>query len=522
MIFTSIFVVIIIYNNLKLRSFKPIELLQGSNVGEREPKAKWLLAILGLICLLVGYYLAITTENPIQALTTFFVAVLFVIAGTYLLFMSGSIALLKILKRNKKFYYHKTHFITISGMMYRMKQNAVGLANICILSTAVLVVLSSTVSLYIGIDDVMRTRYPSDVITNYLYSPEEDAAENLHYNYDNNLIEETMLDHADRYGVELKDIQSYYTMSTVGNIVEEQFTPSIYGIQDKVYLKAMTIEDYNSIAGENGGVDKLDQNEAYLFSSDSSYDSIKNIAFANETFQVSPDSQSMKLNDELAKKLGEINNTILLVVPDFDKLTLIRDAVNGMNQNSGISGINHIRYNYEFNLDGDLTAKEDFSKTLRDKLNGAGIPHVSTVENIFTTRQEFIGIYGSLFFVGIFVGTLFLLTTVMIIYYKQISEGYEDRDRFAIMQKVGMSKEDVKHVIKNQILMVFYLPIVLAVVHIAFAFDIIRKLLVILNLTNVKLFVGCTVGTIFVFVIIYGIVYKLTARAYYRLINSQE
>ncbi len=152
-------------------------------------------------------------------------------------------------------------------------------------------------------------------------------------------------------------------------------------------------------------------------------------------------------------------------------------------------------------------------------MNEANIPHVSTVEDIFTSRQDALSIYGSLFFIGIFIGALFLLTTVLIIYYKQISEGYEDRNRFVIMQNVGMSKGEVKKVIKDQILAIFYLPICLAVVHIVFAFDIIRKILAVLNLTNVKLFIGCTFGTIFVFVVIYGIVYTLTAKAYYKIVN---
>lgn len=527
LIFSSIFLVIILYNNLKLKILKPIELLQGSNIGEKEPKLKWLSAILGAVCLSIGYYLAVSTQNPIQAISTFFVAVLFVIAGTYLLFMSGSIALLKILKKNKKYYYHKTHFITVSGMIYRMKQNAAGLSNICILSTAVLVVLSSTISLYMGLDNVMRDRYPNDVMTNYAYEPEEDAKYNMSYNYDTSLIEKIVQNHALKYNVETKDVQGYYSFSTDGTISNGIFNPNFKesdGLNTMVSFLAMTLEDYKSIGIENEGIKELDGNSVYLFSSDADYSSMESIALGNHIFQVAP-SDFLKLNDKLEKKLGEITDYIFIVVPDFEYLLLIRDTVNNMirdGQDAEDYGKNPVLYNYEFNLNGDLSDKEEFNVTLRDALNEAGIPHVSTVENIFTTRQEVVGVYGSLFFIGIFIGALFLLATVLIIYYKQISEGYEDRNRFIIMQNVGMSKKEVKIVIKNQILTIFYLPIFIAIVHIAFAFDITRKILAVLNLTNVKLFVGCTIGTILIFVVIYGIVYKLTAKSYYKIVNQLD
>lgn len=520
-VFAFIFILAILYNHLKLRRFKPVELLQGSNVGEREPKAKWILAILGAICLLAGYYLALRTQNPIEALTTFFIAVLFVIAGTYLLFISGSIALLKMLKKNKNYYYHKTHFITVSGMMYRMKQNAVGLATICILSTAVLVVLSSTVSLYIGIDNVMRTRYPSDVITNYVYSPEEDAAYNLHYNYNKNFIADTIEEHAVKHGVTLEDVQGYYSIGTVGKMQGEQFISDFAGIDKMITLQTITLADYNDLVGEEAELEPLKKNHVYLFTGNSKHESMANIAFGDQVFQVDAASHKLKLGQGLEKRWSPNVDYICIVVPEFENLMLIRDELEATKASPDM-GSTPIVYNYEFNLRGHLADKEEFCNTLRSALNEADVPHVATVENIFTTRQEIIGIYGSLFFVGIFIGALFLLTTAMIIYYKQISEGYEDRNRFVIMQNVGMSKEEVKHVIRNQIRTVFYLPIVLAVVHIGFAFDMIRKLLEMLHLTNVKLFIGCTMGTILIFAVIYWVVYKLTARSYYQLVHAQN
>lgn len=517
LIFSAIFLLIILFNNLYLRRLKPIELLQGSNVGDREPKAKWISAILGALCLSIGYYIAVTTENPIQAISKFFVAVLFVITGTYLLFISGSIVLLKGLKKNKKYYYHKTHFITVSGMMYRMKQNAVGLANICILSTAVMVVLSSTVSLYVGIDDVLCTIFPSDVAINYVYEPEEDEKNNLNFNYDTNLIADTVQNHALKYNVEVKDIQAYYSFNTDGIINEDNLIPGYYGLFDTVYLYALTLDDYRSIGIDGESVAKLHNNEVHILSNNSAYSSMESIAIGKQKFKISSFSESMKLYDKLVNIMGEDTNTILMVVSDFDNLLALQETVNSLrNEEYGRSSI---VYNYEFNLTGKLSDKEEFNITLRDALNEADIPHVASVDSIFTSRQDTLSIFGSLFFIGIFIGTLFLIATVLIIYYKQISEGFEDRDRFIIMQNVGMGKKEVKVVIKNQIMTIFYLPILLAVVHIIFAFDIIRKMLAVLNLTNVKLFAGCTFGTILIFVIIYGVVYKLTAKTYYKIVN---
>ena len=524
LVFLSIFIVNILYNNLKIRRLKPIELLQGSNVGEREPKAKWILALLGAVCLSIGYYIAVTTQNPLQAMSVFFVAVLFVMAGTYLLFISGSIVLLKMLKKNKKYYYHKTHFITVSGMMYRMKQNAVGLANICILSTAVLVVLSSTVSLYMGMDNVMRTRYPSDVITSYAYMPEEDAKYNMSYNYDTELIEKTIQNHANKYNVEIQDVNKYYSFSLVGIVDGESFRPITddisQGMKDMVIFMAMTLDDYKAAAAEGENIKELSGDSLYLLSSDSRYSSMDNFTVGENVFKIDSASQTMELDNKFAEQTFAYDY-IFIIVPDFENLIMVKDEVNNMYREREAQdyGATSVTYNYKFNLSGDLDDKKEFNITLRDALNDADIPHVSTVENIFTTRQQFMELYGSLFFIGIFIGTLFLMATVLIIYYKQVSEGYEDRNRFLIMRNVGMSKKEVRTVIKNQILTIFYLPILLAVVHVAFAFDITRKILAILNLTNVKLFVECTLGTIFIFVIIYGIVYKLTAKSYYKIVN---
>ena len=504
-VFAGVFFMIMFVNTIRVFRLKPIELMRGSRAGEREPKAKWFMAILGVVCLGVGYYLALSTKNPLEAMGTFFVAVLFVIAGTYLLFMSGSIVLLKLLKKNKNYYYHKNHFITVSGMMYRMKQNAVGLANICILSTAVLVVLSTTISLYVGIDDVLRTRYEKDVITEYLYEKGMDSDEYTRH-YDYAILEKAVYERAQAYEVEIKDLEQYFEYYCTGTLEGNQFTPEYNGIDSMTLLDIITLDVYNEMTGKQ---ESLQDHQILLSTTNEDMANMDTICIGTLEYTI-----AKTVEDAFAAGDAEYYSMAYLIVPEFEMMETIRDEINSMINDGSYTSIS---YNFNFDLDGKLENKEAFCQGLRDVINDTGIAHTSTVENIYTVRPEFYGIYGSLFFIGIFIGTLFLITTVMIIYYKQISEGYDDRDRFVIMQKVGMTGQEVKSVIKNQILLVFFLPILLAVVHICFAFDIIKKILVLLNLTNVTLFVICTIITVAVFFIVYGIVYGLTAKAYYHI-----
>lgn len=512
-LFATLFILIMLANNIRIFRLKPIDLMSGSHAGEREPKAKWAMAVMGILCLGVGYYLAVTVKNPIQALGTFFVAVLFVIAGTYLVFVSGSIALLKLLKGNKNYYYQKNHFITVSGMMYRMKQNAVGLSNICILSTAVLVVLSSTVSLYAGFDDIMRTRYPKDVMTTYLYEEEEDSEDEPgHYDY--SVLEPVLRARAERYHVNLKGIEQYYSYSSVGILEANAFRPDYEGsfsdMTGFVTLEVMTVEDFNSRMGSSYDVEK---GKVLVYTSEDAALSEETVKIADREYPVSGRVQEVPEVNALDADFGQL----WVIVPDLNMMKEIRNGIDSAFEEGAYTVI---YYDFNFDLEGKDEDKKAFCTDLRDEIDKTGIAHAAAITDSYTTRQEFYGIYGSLFFIGIFLGALFLITTVLIIYYKQISEGYEDRERFIIMQKVGMGEKEVKSVIRSQVLLVFFLPILLAVVHVCFAFGIIKKLLIIMEFTNVPLFILCTIATVAVFVIVYGIVYSLTAKAYYRITYS--
>lgn len=512
-LFAGAFVFIMAANGIRVALLKPMDLMRSEQAGEREPKAKWLMAVLGIASLVTGYYLAVTVDNPIKAIGTFFIAVLFVIAGTYLVFISGSIALLKLLKKSKNYYYQKNHFITVSGMMYRMKQNAAGLATICILSTAVLVVISGTVSLYIGTDESIRNRYPKDVMTSYLY--EADMEEELgggHYDY--SVLTPAIMRQASKYHVKVEDIEQYYSFYDYGKWENNRFVLGDLSFDDGVELEVFMLEDYETVSGEKTA---LQEGEVLAWASDD----IKlgdTIDIVGKQYQI----KSVMEKIPFSVSIDGCTPQIFLIVPDFETMKEIRDTINASYKENSKDFYydNCISYNYNFDLKGKAEDKEAFGTNLRDAIDKTNIAHLCIVNCIDIDQKDFYSIYGSLFFVGIFIGTMFLITTVMIIYYKQISEGYDDRERFEILQKVGMSRKEVKSVIRSQIVLVFFLPILLAVIHICFAFNIIRKMLLLLELTNVALFIGCTAATVAIFSIVYATVYSLTAKTYYRITYS--
>lgn len=496
-LFTLTFGLVMIFNLRQIHTTNPIDLMKGDKEGEREPKSNWLIATVGFICLGVGYYLALTVENPINSINVFFIAVIFVILATYFLFTAGSITLLKILRKNKKFYYNKKHFISVSSMIYRMKQNAVGLANICILSTAVLLVLSTTISLYVGIDDIMSTRFPYDVRTNYIYEGQ-----------DSEEIESVISNHGKDSNVNIENISKYYSLSTGayrnGNIIESREGFDRKDIKSLYEINIVTLSDYNENTNQN---ETLNSGEVLIWTNvkDFNYETIK---LYDEEFNVKKQVDDMDFVDS-----SGVFNTVKIVVPNIEKMKELSTTISQKEE-----GTNPIYYEYNFDLDGSMDNKIEFCSTLRNTLNQS-IERVATVENVYTSHQDFLSIFGSLLFIGLFLGTFFMIATVLIIYYKQISEGYDDHDRFEIMQKVGMSKREVKESIKSQVMIVFFLPLVTAIIHIMVAFPVVSKILALLNLTNTKLFLGFTGIVILIYTIVYAVVYSLTAKIYYKLVN---
>ncbi len=502
LLFIVIFLTVIAANSIMVYRLKPIDLMRKSQSGEREPKAKGVMAVLGLMCLGSGYYLALTVQNPVKTIDVFFVAVLLVIAGTYLIFISGSIVLLKLLKNNKNYYYQKNHFITVSGMICRMKQNAIGLSNICILSTMVLVALTFASSLYVGTEETLQASFYKDVITDY-YREE---------NNDYTKLESVLKECAAKHHVTIEDVDQYYHYHTMGILEGNDFCADYEGnpqdIEGFIGLDVMTLDDYNKWMNTDY---ECYPGKVWIYVS-------QDRDFVGNTMKISEREYTIcgRMTDipgmGAESSYNEYQN-LWLVVPDLKTMEEIKTILD----RSEVSRGNKIFYNYNFDLKGKERDKKAFCADINDVIQNAEIADAATVEDIYTKRDALWGLFGSIFFIGIFLGILFMSTTVMIIYYKQVSEGYDDKERFIILQKVGMSGEEVKGVIKSQILLMFFLPILFALIHICFAFKAIKKMLALAGLTNTAVFIICIIATVGVFMIVYGIVYNLTARTYYKI-----
>ena len=496
-LFVGIFIVNLLYNRLSVRLSKPIDLLKGSNVGEKEPKTKVLQTIIGLLCLGAGYYIALTTESPLEALTLFFVAVVLVMIGTYSLFTAGSVALLKIMRKNKRYYYKPKNFISVSSMIYRMKQNATGLANICILSTAVIIMLSSTVSLYIGMEDVLRTRYPRNIIVSSVSVTDEKVEQ----------FEKYINDTTDSMGIEQIDVMNYRSLTLMASQTQNTFKISTdaSGISGSTLLFFISVDDYNRLSNTNY---TLEEDEALLYEFRAIVPGDV-LDFNGLELRIKKRIPSFDLDGYMSAMLV---NSCYVVVKDIPTISTIQKALEQEKQVQQL-----LSYFYGFDVQEDRDVQMSLTTQLRSNLNKEELQ--CSVDGMEISRASFYSLYGGLFYLGIFLGLLFIMATVLIIYYKQIAEGYDDKERFEIMQKVGMSRDEVKKSIKNQVIKVFFLPLVTAVIHIAFAFKVITKLLTVLNLTNVPLFAVCTLATILVFAAFYTLVYSLTAKVYYRIVS---
>ena len=518
-VFGILYVLTLIYNLMQITFAKPVELLRGGNVGEKEPKTKWLMAIAGAACIVTAYYIAITTENPIKVLTLFFVAVLLVIAGTYFLFTAGSIAVLKMLRNNKNFYYNKKHFAAVSGMLYRMKQNAAGLASICVLSTMVLVMVSTTVSMFAGVQDELAARYPQEIT---LYSTYDNVFEGKDDVTD--LVKQTIADQGRT--IENECSYRYLLLLLKQNDTSFEAASQDTWTSDLAMVNVVTRDDLIALddrfTEENTS---LPQSGTVSVYGSKAYDA-DTITILGKEFQVG-ESCVFTIDKDMYASLG-FNDDYYVVVDSLDTLKDIFALANTDNRITSYRGVSG------YDIDGTTAEKiacaDAVNEAIQDANEKAGLNKEDTVTNGLTSRymesrsaneNEFYSLYGGLFFLGVFLGIMFLMVTVMIIFYKQISEGYDDKQRYEIMEKVGMSNEEVKTSIQSQIRMVFFLPIVTAAIHVAAAFPMINRLLMLLNLTNTRLFVICLIITILIFTVIYYIVFKLTSRSYYKIVGNQ-
>ena len=510
--FGIVFLMILFLNLAKIHLSRPVELLRGNNTGEKEPAAKWLMALIGFICLGAGYYLAVTTESPIKAITIFLLAVILVMAGTYLLFTAGSIVILKFLRRRKSFYYRTGNFISISGMLYRMKQNAIGLASICILSTGVLLMISMTVSIYFGINDIMLNRYPYDVDMSVTSISEKECQTAIE------AFEKAIADN--KVPVEKSVEESYLDIvcSKNGDQILIKPTNTIRNSDSILVLSLLNQAEYERLTGISANL-----NDGEIFAWYPSAVQKDSVTVDETEFTVK------KWLDKNPLTCGEdaVSDNAVLVVTDedFKKFDDMRTEMY-----KGVSSApagEDLTLHLGLDITGSETDKIDFGtpvmEVVKDLKKNGGLSENSWITSGIR-QQEYESYYadnGSLLFIGIFLGSLFLMGTAMIIYYKQISEGYEDQKRFEIMQKVGLSRREVRSSVRRQILMVFFLPLLMAMLHITMAFPMIRRMLLLFGMTNTKLFIGCTAGTVLIFAVVYGLIYLMTARSYYHIVERK-
>ena len=499
-LFGIIFILILISNLWKIHLSHPIELLHGDQTGEREPKTKLVMTIIGILSMIAGYYLALKVSSPMDAIGIFFIAVILVIVGTYALFTAGSIAFLKLLRKNKHYYYKTNHFVSVSSMIYRMKQNAVGLANICILSTMVLVVLSSTVSLYGGLEDALNTQFIRQVQTEV---DMEDLGQK-------EAIQKDIQEAAEKTEDKISDLLSYYYFEEYMLEEDGHFQYQRLMTMDTTYYIVLIPESqYEQISGMTMD---LNTDEVYYYT--------ENAKKLDSVIQI------MNMPLKVKGVLEEISNadssiiaydSYFIVASDSTVEQIRQEIIQAAQKEKG--QIRDLDYTYYIGANVMKENVEMVVDSWNSSFSGNGY-ELGIFQDIYSTGPELKAMYGGFFFLGLFLGALFLMATVLIIYYKQISEGYEDQKRFEIMQKVGMSRREIKKAIGSQVLIVFFLPLVTACIHIIGAFKMISKLEMALGLSNIQIFVWCTILVAAIFAVIYALVYIWTAREYYKIVQS--
>lgn len=510
-LYLAIFALLFLRSLVTVCKTNAAALLRSEACGEKPPKANWVFGLAGFLILGAAYYIAVTIKQPLTALAVFFIAVLMVIAATYLIFISGSVVLCRALQKNKRYYYQKNHFISVSSMAYRMKRNGAGLASICILATMVLVMLSSTTCLYFGKEDALRTRYPSDLSVELRFVKDEGGMDEANIAIARGMIEDVIKqDGLDVQG-QFDICSAWFSGLLTGNTFTRAQESTLMDYERAVDLTILPLEDYARMMGERL---TLEPGEAYLCSPRMAY--------------TQPDLRIGELTYQIKGQLPEfggfgadsanITTMIYLIVPDFDA------AVNALRtQNTRYPVVVSWQYSFDSGSpdEAQIAFLRDMMGTFAD--NREGLVYASyTVESIASNREDFVGTYGSLFFLAILLSIVFLAAAVLILYYKQISEGYEDQARFEIMQRVGMTKTDIRKSINSQLLLVFFLPLLFAGLHLGFAFPFVHKMLVLFNLTNLKLLIGTTVVTFAIYAVFYTLVYRITSNSYYSIVAGAK
>lgn len=518
LLFGGIYVLILLANLLRMRLSNPVALLKSENTGEKPPKANWFFGLIGLLILLSAYYVAAVSQSPLEALIFFFIAVLMVIVATYLLLVSGSVTLCRMLRRNKRYYYQTRHFISVSAMAYRMKRNGAGMATICILCTMVLVILTSTVCLYGGTDSMVDAICPQDI--NLTIGLEARDGEENWKRLD--AMQQMALDVTEEMGLTPENITSQRALVATGKVQNGD-----YGIiTDADSLKANVLEltvyplsVYEQATGET--VTLADRELLYA--------SFKtNETFSSMSFYGSAPYRMIHAEKELPKRLLSADYRSAwgcLVVFTNDAEAFRREITALVGKNSGEAMMmDRLALHFDLASEADTDTQEKLVKTLRSeamKSTGKDFYGMSSlsVDTRALCRMDYLSLFGGLFFLGMVLGPLFSIAAVLVMYYKQICEGYEDAERFAVMRKVGLTDAEIRRSVNSQVLTVFFAPLLMAGLHMLFAMPMIRLILGAFGLHNDSLFYGIGIGCYVVFAVIYALMYLLTSRRYYRIVR---
>lgn len=527
-LFGILFCLVLLYDIVAVIRTRPVELLKSESQGEREPKVHGLAALIGVAALTGGYVIAQKVESPMEAMLWFFAAALLVIIGTYGLFMAGSIALLKWMKKRECFYYRPSSFISVSGMLYRMKQNAAGLAGICILSTMVMVTIGASLCIFSGVGEGVREEYPREYFLQMHYS--EDLKPETYQDTTSDvkkLVEAQMEENGSR----VENMLSYTRCNMVYRKGKDGYEAEMGDLADTndyenlVYVQYLLREDYEANTGKKT---EIPDDVAAFYESEEGLIPGETLLFGD--YSIKGKRLEEPVETAVASRYSGIKKRVQVLLPGIEEMEKLTESLGknfetyyGLEEGEGPSATYFLGWNYYFDISGKQEPAEEFLEKLRSSWEtekASEWAYISTFQNRTEEEEYLFQEYGTILFIGFFLGMIFLLATVLIIYYKQVTEGYDDRKRFVIMQDIGLSQAEVKKTIRTQVLLVFFLPLGAAGLHMAMAFKVLVKMMALFSAYNIKLFSLCIGLTVAVFTLVYFLVYTVTARIYYKIVSN--
>ena len=527
-LFGILFCLVLLYDIVAVIRTRPVELLKSESQGEREPKVHGLAALIGVAALTGGYVIAQKVESPMEAMLWFFAAALLVIIGTYGLFMAGSIALLKWMKKRECFYYRPSSFISVSGMLYRMKQNAAGLAGICILSTMVMVTIGASLCIFSGVGEGVRQEYPREYFLQMHYS--EDLKPETYQDTTSDvkkLVEAQMEENGSR----VENMLSYTRCNMVYRKGKDGYEAEMGDLADTndyenlVYVQYLLREDYEANTGKKI---EIPDDVAAFYESEEGLIPGETLLFGD--YSIKGKRLEEPVETAVASRYSGIKKRVQVLLPGIEEMEKLTESLGknfetyyGLEEGEGPGAMYFLGWNWYFDISGKQEPAEEFLEKLRSSWEtekASEWAYISTFQNRTEEEEYLFQEYGTILFIGFFLGMIFLLATVLIIYYKQVTEGYDDRKRFVIMQDIGLSQAEVKKTIRTQVLLVFFLPLGAAGLHMAMAFKVLVKMMALFSAYNIKLFSLCIGLTVAVFALVYFLVYTVTARIYYKIVSN--